>query len=147
MWNIVTIDGRNYLADLTNWDTGNELFLKGYSSGDPVSGYVIRYNGGTIRYIYNRELIERAENELVLSRWDYDSSSSAGVAVLPAGLTSIEDEAFAGTKIEVFDVPAGVTEIGDEAFGENADDIVIVAEEGSEAWEYGVENGMRVLER
>ena len=146
MWNIVTIDGRNYLADLTNWDTGNELFLKGYSSGDPVSGYVIRYNGGTIRYIYNRELIERAENELVLSRWDYDPSSSAGVAVLPAGLTSIEDEAFAGTKIEVFDVPAGVTEIGDEAFGENTDDIVIVAEEGSEAWEYGVENGMRVLE-
>ena len=147
MWNIVTIDGRNYLADLTNWDAGIELFLKGYSGGDPVSGYVILHSGGTIRYIYNRELIERAENELVLSQWDYDPGSTEGVAVLPSALVSIEDEAFAGTKIEAFDVPAGVTGIGDAAFGTNTDEIVIWAEEGSDAWEYGAEHGMRVLRR
>ena len=147
MWNIVTIDRRNYLADLTNCDAGYDLFLKGYSDGDPVSGYVIRYSGGTMRYIYNRELIERAENELVLSRWDYDEGSLAGVATLPAGLISIEDDAFAGTGIEVFDVPAGVSEIGDGALGENEDEIVIWAKKGSEGWRYGVEHGMRVLER
>ena len=59
MWNIVTLeDGKNFLADITNCDTGsdevdNRLFLVGYSSGSVSEGYEIKRGGSYILYTYD----------------------------------------------------------------------------------------------
>ena len=65
MWNLVTIGGERYMADITNCDAGtvgypDKLFLKGYTSkatdvnGNPVYRYDV--GGMTIEYIYDREI-------------------------------------------------------------------------------------------
>jgi hypothetical protein len=47
MWNIVTIDGKNYLLDLTNCDSGDRedtrgwMFLVGADSGSALEGYQV----------------------------------------------------------------------------------------------------------
>ena len=59
MWNIVTMeDGKNYIVDVTNSDSGTvgqngSLFLKGYSSGNVSSGYNINNNS----YTYDDDII------------------------------------------------------------------------------------------
>lgn len=70
MWNIVTIGGHNYLADLTNCDAGYDLFLRGSTDGSAAAGYTIDHGRGTIRYRYNDDLV-RDEEELTLYRMDY----------------------------------------------------------------------------
>jgi hypothetical protein len=147
MWNIVTIDGRNYLADVTNCDAGMDLFLKGYSDGSADSGYYISNGSGTTRYIYNRAIIERAESELTLSRWDYSPESTEGVAMLPAGLTEIGGDAFGGTKLESFRMTEDVTEIAGDAFSGMENQIVIFAPSGSYAGQYAAEKGIRFEEK
>ena len=68
MWNIVTIDGHNYLADLTNWDNGMDLFLVGAVSGNVTDGY----DTAAIRgYRYDREITARTDAELSLSFFSY----------------------------------------------------------------------------
>ena len=45
MWNVVKIEGRNYLADITNCDNGGKLFLCGVSSTtSPYSADSLTYN-------------------------------------------------------------------------------------------------------
>lgn len=66
MWNIVTIDGKNYLVDVTNSDSGavgqnGGLFLVG-GSGNPTTGYTF------LDYIYTYDADE-------LSQWGTDESS------------------------------------------------------------------------
>lgn len=119
MWNIVTIGKRNYLTDLTNYDNGFDLFLRGYSDGDVASGYYILCRNETIVYTYRRELTGRTDRELTLSRWDYSKVRLAGDAVLPEGLAEIEAEAFAGAIIRSVTVPAGCTRIGERAFADS----------------------------
>ena len=56
MWNIVTLDGKNYLVDVTNSDEGTlgqngELFLAG-AAGSPASGYSFTAGGKTVSYGY-----------------------------------------------------------------------------------------------
>lgn len=74
MWNIVTMeDGRNYLADVTNCDTGrsgypNKLFLVGNSQGSVETGYIFSGDGASLRYTYG-ENIQR--EKLRLAAWDY----------------------------------------------------------------------------
>lgn len=61
MWNIVTIEGENYLVDVTNCDTGtvgapDRLFLAG-AEGSVAEGYKAAANGTTIIYTYDTEQI------------------------------------------------------------------------------------------
>lgn len=71
MWNIVTIDGNNYLADITNCDHSDRdmLFLKGNIRGSVENGYVFNYYDSTIHYIYDMD--QRSEEELTIESFDY----------------------------------------------------------------------------
>jgi hypothetical protein len=57
MWNIVTLDGKNYLVDVTNCDTGSskedeDLFLAGVSGS--VNGcYILSTENTKITYRYD----------------------------------------------------------------------------------------------
>ncbi len=62
MWNIVRMgDGKSYLADVTNSDSGtvgedgSSLFLSGCSSGSAENGYVYEAGGGSIFYVYDAD--------------------------------------------------------------------------------------------
>ena len=50
MWNIVSIGGKNYFADITNDSGSNDLFLQGYISGSADEGYTF---SSTFSYIYS----------------------------------------------------------------------------------------------
>lgn len=57
MWNIVTLDGENYLVDITNCDTGSagapdQLFLAG-ASGSVSNGYMVNCRNQQIAYRYD----------------------------------------------------------------------------------------------
>ena len=76
MWNILHMDdARNYIADITNCDTGYHeyLFLKGAESGGSVSsGY--KYTNGWTDITYNYDSITLSqydEKELKMSELDY----------------------------------------------------------------------------
>jgi len=70
MWNVVSIGGHHYLVDLTNYDLGYDLFMKGYTDGDAATGYTIRFDKGTVKYIYN-EGQSWTEEDLTLYPMDY----------------------------------------------------------------------------
>ena len=70
MWNVVTIDGFNYLTDLTNQDAGYDLFMKGSTDGALDTGYYINNGYGTTKYTYN-EGLGWSDEELTLSSVDY----------------------------------------------------------------------------
>ena len=58
MWNIVTMGGLHYLADITNSDDGSvgyqgDLFLKGYTEKLSETAYVYRAGGTDITYEYD----------------------------------------------------------------------------------------------
>ncbi|MGN0355321.1 MAG: Ig-like domain-containing protein [Muricoprocola sp.] len=60
MWNIVTMDyGLNYLVDVTNCDSGLDLFMVGYQSGSVSDGYVVATGVGTntITYKYDKNYL------------------------------------------------------------------------------------------
>ena len=74
MWNIVTMpDGKNYLVDITNCDSGSigypdRLFLKGYSS---CTGYTY-YDFSGVTYEYDDTVLTTfSEADLTLSATDY----------------------------------------------------------------------------
>lgn len=77
MWNIVPLDGKNYLVDVTNCDTGTAgapdlLFLKGVT-GSVKEGYVANGIGHTITYTYDQEIIDLYNTDiLTLSDTDYN---------------------------------------------------------------------------
>ncbi len=70
MWNIVSLKGHQYLADLTNYDQGFDLFLKGYEDGSVETGYTIRHQYGTLTYVYSEQL-SWSEEDLTLYSMDY----------------------------------------------------------------------------
>ncbi len=76
MWNIVSIAGHRYLADLTNCDLGYDLFLRGALDGSPATGYIVPHGKGTMRYTYNEDLIWN-EADLTLYRKDYRTWKAA----------------------------------------------------------------------
>lgn len=93
MWNIVTLNGKNYLADVTNSDTDTigecgELFLAGNASGDVEDGYLFNPGGQSMGYIYDnltRSLWE--EDQLALAKEDYIAK--------PANLTAMYGDTLA----------------------------------------------------
>lgn len=57
MWNVVHLDGQNYLVDVTNCDAQtvnnpNDYFMRGYNLGDEQSGYWIRMSENDNNGIY-----------------------------------------------------------------------------------------------
>lgn len=85
MWNIVKMeDGKNYLVDVTNCDTGtigypDKLFLAGYASGDKDKGFTFKAGSGYVTYIYDSMTTSTFNADLVLSNLSY----------LPAGLSGM----------------------------------------------------------
>ena len=76
MWNIVTIGGKNYLADVTNSDKGTvgydgRLFLKG-ASGSVASHYTV----AAVNYVYDEKTKTVYDEELVLSSTNYDPQTA-----------------------------------------------------------------------
>lgn len=78
MWNIVTMeDGRNYLVDVTNCDTGKVgaddlLFLAGWASGTAGRSYVYAARGRTITYTYSDRILAAFDaSTLAMSRYGY----------------------------------------------------------------------------
>lgn len=62
MWNIVTIDGKNYIADITNVDSGTigengELFLAG-AEGSTDTGYIVDVSGSDVSYVYSSDTLK-----------------------------------------------------------------------------------------
>ena len=63
MWNIVTMGGRHYMADITNSDAGTVgaaggLFLNGYTEKVSDQEYIYATAGGDITYTYDPEIID-----------------------------------------------------------------------------------------
>lgn len=83
MWNIVKMeDGKNYLVDVTNCDTGtigypDKLFLAGYLSGSKDNGYYFKAGYSAVNYIYDSLTTSTFNTDLVLTNLCY----------LPAGLS------------------------------------------------------------
>ena len=100
MWNIVTMeDGKNYLADVTNCDSGmsgypDKLFLVGNPEGGVEAGYVFSRDGFVLRYTYG-ENIQR--DKLRLAAWDYLAGGppAPGFTGPGAGLFLNSDVSFA----------------------------------------------------
>lgn len=95
MWNIVTIDGINYLADVTNCDSGSIgaddlLFLKGAYSSDS-SKAVMKVGSSTINYVYNTGATEGStdipglygEEKLIVSTDDYTPPAAPSAPAAP----------------------------------------------------------------
>lgn len=71
MWNIVTLEEKNYLVDVTNCDQGtvgypDHLFLAG-GSGDKNSGYTVF----GVRYLYNDDTMSMYDDVLILASSNY----------------------------------------------------------------------------
>ena len=110
MWNIVTIGGKNYLADVTNSDKGTvgydgRLFLKG-ASGSVASHYTV----AAVNYVYNEETKTVYDEELVLSSSNYDPQTAVSEQYdLNGGGFDISDlqylfEYLSGTLAETIDM-------------------------------------------
>ena len=75
MWNIVSIGGANYLADITNCDSGttgapDQLFLCG-AEGSVDASYAAATTNGTVTYVYDKNTKDIYDQELVLSATKY----------------------------------------------------------------------------
>ena len=75
MWNIVSIGGANYLADITNCDSGttgapDQLFLCG-AEGSVDASYAAATTNGTVTYVYDKETLALYDKELDLSATKY----------------------------------------------------------------------------
>ena len=85
MWNIVNMeDGKNYLVDVTNCDSGTAgypdmLFLAGYKSGNKNDGYNYKTaNPNGLTYKYDAETLELYDKELIISSSNYNPNVSSG---------------------------------------------------------------------
>ena len=90
MWNLVTIDGGRFLADITNTWKGNDeiwrLFLDGATIGSQVSGYTV----AEISYVYDAKTkATYADTELVISPTSYYDLRKINVAEVSAKIGEI----------------------------------------------------------
>lgn len=102
MWNIVSIGGANYLADITNCDSGttgapDQLFLCGVE-GSVDASYAAATTGGAVTYVYDKETLALYDKELVLSATKYspltfDLNQLIALARYAAGITTDESAA------------------------------------------------------
>lgn len=97
MWNIVSIGGANYLADITNCDSGttgapDQLFLCG-AEGSVDASYAAATTNGTVTYVYDQKTKDIYDQELVLSATKYsplafDLNQLIALARYAAGITT-----------------------------------------------------------
>lgn len=97
MWNIVSIGGANYLADITNCDSGttgapDQLFLCG-AEGSVDASYAAATTNGTVTYVYDKETLALYDKELDLSATKYspltfDLNQLTELARYAAGITT-----------------------------------------------------------
>lgn len=138
MWNVVRMEnGKNYLVDVTNCDTGGEvayeaLFLSGYSSGDISSGYTVDMpdSSRSITYAYSEKTRNRfPDSKLILSDLPYSAERRVVFAV-PDGVVTIEAEAFMGISAGIVVIPETCETIGYRAFAncENLMEVHILSE-------------------
>ena len=85
MWNIVNMeDGKNYLVDVTNCDSGtvgypDQLFLVGYYSGNVNTGYVFKTKRSSTLYIYDEYTMESFDKkDLTISAQSYLAGLDVG---------------------------------------------------------------------
>ena len=89
MWNIVTLDGQNYLVDVTNSDTGTagqngELFLAG-TTGSVAGGYTFQAGGLNVSYEYDPEMVALYGNTiLTLASSNYAPSQTVPTVTVSA---------------------------------------------------------------
>ena len=97
MWNIVTMNnGKNYLVDVTNCDSGTAgypdyLFMRGFHSGTWSMGYVFQTGYSTIMYTYSSDttaLYDKAS--LILSAHDYLDDPNGDLEEPPEEMEPIE---------------------------------------------------------
>lgn len=103
MWNIVSIGGANYLADITNCDSGttgapDQLFLCG-AEGSVDASYEAATTGGAVTYVYDKETLALYDKELVLSAAKYspltfDLNQLIALARYAAGITTDKADYF-----------------------------------------------------
>jgi len=74
MWNTVSMEGHNYLVDLTNHSATRNLLLVGYTEGSLQDGY---WTGSGLVYSYSRVLTPRSDAELTLSPFSYQEWKEA----------------------------------------------------------------------
>lgn len=98
MWNIVSINGVNFIADVTNSDSGTigqggELFL-GAATGSVSSGYTVNCSGTNMKFTYDSKMSSiYTTDQLTLS----DEAYTPGVPVekkYPINSTVFPDAAF-----------------------------------------------------
>lgn len=97
MWNIVSIGGANYLADITNCDSGttgapDQLFLCG-AEGSVDASYAAATTNGTVTYVYDQNTKDIYDQELALSKTKYspltfDLNQLIALARYAAGITT-----------------------------------------------------------
>lgn len=102
MWNIVSIGGANYLADITNCDSGttgapDQLFLCG-AEGSVDASYAAATTNGTVTYVYDKNTKDIYDQELVLSATRYsplafDLNQLIALARYAAGITTDDSAA------------------------------------------------------
>ena len=125
MWNIVTVNGRRYIADVTNCDAGtigdpDLLFMKLHDSGSYGTGYCYECYGSYVLYVYDEDAVDLfPKAELTLS--DYPLVDPSGrLVILPKDLTKVDEEAFAYTGAVEIVVGSKCTEIGSRAFANSS---------------------------
>ena len=85
MWNVVRINGKNYLVDVTNCDedsigANDLLFLAGTAEGSFGSGYVFTCHGQKVLYRYDDDTTgyyKKAELTLAAKKYDPATAGSA----------------------------------------------------------------------
>ena len=117
MWNIVSANGKNYLADITNSDSDSagsdgSLFMAGYQEYNAESEYYsYTADNQTFYYWYDEDMYNVfGESNLVMSETNYT------VLMLPANLQIIEDEAFANIKNVTVILPSSLKTVSPSAF-------------------------------
>lgn len=103
MWNIVSIGGANYLADITNCDSGttgapDQLFLCG-AEGSVDASYAAATTNGTVTYVYDQNTKDIYDQELALSKTKYsplafDLNQLIALARYAAGITTDKADYF-----------------------------------------------------
>lgn len=94
MWNIVTLEGRNYLVDVTNCDEEavgypDQLFLAG-GEGSPQKGYTISLNQrSTISYQYASGQSELLGEVLELSPYSYQDPDKLRLTITEPTVTEV----------------------------------------------------------
>ena len=120
MWNIVPLQGKNYLVDVTNSDSGmigqnGELFLAG-TDGNVNEGYTFNISGARISYVYKDDTKKLYRTEdLELADADYEEKSKIELQKEMIQISESDQLIYDGTIHKVF------VDAGDGMLTENQD--------------------------